>query len=244
MTRRLIVNADDFGQTHGINRGVIRAYEEGIVTSASLMVRWDAAEGAAQYARANPSLSVGLHIDLGEWVYEEGEWSALYDVVDTDDADAVAEETAAQLEQFQKLVGRDPTHLDAHQHVHRRQPVRRVAMRMGRQLGVPVRRFGDAISYSGAFYGMTRKGEPYHDAITQQALVAVIRDLPVGTTELGCHPGQDDGTDLVYRTEREQELSVLCADTVKETLRQCDVELASFHDISRATGAVGAIKQT
>ena len=44
--RSLIVNADDFGQSRGVNRGVIEAHERGIVTSASLMVRWPAAESA------------------------------------------------------------------------------------------------------------------------------------------------------------------------------------------------------
>ncbi|PYS69828.1 MAG: hypothetical protein DMF73_14065 [Acidobacteria bacterium] len=56
--RYLIVNADDFGQSPGINRGVIEAHENGIVTSASLMVRWPAAAEAAQYARGHPDLSV------------------------------------------------------------------------------------------------------------------------------------------------------------------------------------------
>jgi predicted glycoside hydrolase/deacetylase ChbG (UPF0249 family) len=66
--RYLIVNADDFGQSDGINQGVVKAYERGIVTSASLMVRWPTASAAAVYARAHPDLSLGLHIDLGEQI--------------------------------------------------------------------------------------------------------------------------------------------------------------------------------
>jgi predicted glycoside hydrolase/deacetylase ChbG (UPF0249 family) len=59
MTRAAIVNADDFGQSAGINRGIVEAHQRGIVTSASLMVRWHAAsEAAAAYARAHPRLSV------------------------------------------------------------------------------------------------------------------------------------------------------------------------------------------
>src|SRR3712207_7115710 len=51
---------------------LFRSYEGGIVTSASLMVRWPAATEAAAYAREHRDLSVGLHLDLGEWVYREG----------------------------------------------------------------------------------------------------------------------------------------------------------------------------
>ena len=50
--RRLIVNADDFGQSPGVNRGIIEAHQHGIVTSASLMVSWPAAAEAAAYGRA------------------------------------------------------------------------------------------------------------------------------------------------------------------------------------------------
>ena len=70
--RTLIVNADDFGLSPGVNAGVARTHEEGIVTSASLMVRQPAAEEAAAYARATPALGVGLHVDLGEWVWQDG----------------------------------------------------------------------------------------------------------------------------------------------------------------------------
>ena len=88
MSRAAIVNADDFGQSAGINRGIVEAHERGIVTSASLMVRWPAASAAAAYARAHPRLSVGLHVDLGESIYRDGEWIALYERVDRADARA------------------------------------------------------------------------------------------------------------------------------------------------------------
>src|SRR4051812_20546080 len=88
MTRRLIVNADDFGRTAEINAGVIKAFEDGIVTSATLMVRYLDSAAAAGYAADHPALSLGLHLDLGEWQYVEDEWRLRYQVVDTDDAAA------------------------------------------------------------------------------------------------------------------------------------------------------------
>src|SRR6516225_220913 len=88
-TRSLIVNADDFGQSPGVNRGIIEAHERGIVTSASLMVRWPAARAAASYARRHLKLSVGLHFDFAEWACENGNWRPLYEVVPQNDVPAV-----------------------------------------------------------------------------------------------------------------------------------------------------------
>src|ERR1700682_6105944 len=111
--KSLIVNADVFGQRAGVNRGIITAHERGIVTSASMMVRWPAAAEAAAYAREHPKLSVGLHLDLGEWSFQEGAWRPLYEVVSMQDAAAVKEEFLRQIEAFRSLVGADPTHIDS-----------------------------------------------------------------------------------------------------------------------------------
>jgi hopanoid biosynthesis associated protein HpnK len=62
--RRLIINADDFGLTSGVNRAIIEAHRRGIVTSASLMSGGEAFEEAANLARLNPGLSVGVHLTL------------------------------------------------------------------------------------------------------------------------------------------------------------------------------------
>src|SRR3954452_16947488 len=74
MTHRkhLIVNADDLGLSDGVNRGIFCAHENGIVTSASLMVRQPAAKEATRSARRFPDLGIGLHFDLGE-LYRDGE---------------------------------------------------------------------------------------------------------------------------------------------------------------------------
>ena len=62
--RRLIVNADDFGRSPGINAAVIRAHREGILTTASLMVNEAACDEAVALAREHPRLGVGLHLAL------------------------------------------------------------------------------------------------------------------------------------------------------------------------------------
>lgn len=62
--RRLIVNADDFGLSDSINRAVIRAHREGILTTASLMVNEPSCAEAVKLAKDNPGLGVGLHLTL------------------------------------------------------------------------------------------------------------------------------------------------------------------------------------
>lgn len=226
--RFLIVNADDLGLSPGVNRGIIQAHEQGIVTSASLMVRRAAAPEAADYARNHPGLSVGLHVDLCEWVFTNGQWQAAYEIVPANDAAAVAAEITRQLKAFYELTGLAPTHLDSHQHVHRSEPARSVLLAHARRLGVILRGEDPAVRYCGEFYGQSDKGYPYPEGITVDALLKIIQLLPAGTTELGCHPGQEADADSVYRLERDIECRTLCDSRIGEALRAQNISLSSF----------------
>ena len=229
--RYLVVNADDFGMTEGITRGIVRAHERGVVTSASLMVRRPAAAAAAAYARTRPQLGVGLHVDLGEWEYRDGEWSQSYRVVELRDPDAVSVEIERQLEGFRRLMGRDPTHLDSHQHLHREHPADAVVGEVARRLGVPLRHLSPGVRHRGDFFGQSSKGERYPEGITVDALIGLLADLAPGITELGCHPGETADYDGPYRDEREIELKVLCDPRVFEALIRYGVDLRSFSDV-------------
>jgi len=192
------------------------------------MVRWPAAAAAADYGRERPALSLGIHLDLGEWAHRNGRWQTVYEVVTTADADAVAAEVARQLAQFRRLVGRDPTHVDSHQHVHLTEPVRGVVFEAAGPLGVPVRGCTPEVRYRGDFYGQTGKGEPYPQAITVDAIVGILAALPPGTTELGCHPGVGDDFDSVYRRERAAEVAALCDPRVRSAVTGHGVHLRPF----------------
>src|SRR5439155_5218682 len=119
--RYLIVNADDFGHSRAVNRGVMHAHDHGIVTSASLMVRWPAAVEAAEYARNRPALSLGLHLDFGEWVYKNEIWVPVYNMVSLDDVTALRNEVSRQLAAFRTLTGRNTCHIDSREHTHLRE---------------------------------------------------------------------------------------------------------------------------
>ena len=227
--RRVIVNADDFGLSDGVNAGIIEAATRGVVRSASLMVRAPAAEAAASWARERNWFSLGLHLDLAEWQFRDGEWNTLYEVVPLDDTRAVHAEIDRQVAAFRAMVGANPTHIDSHQHLHREEPARAAALRWARTLGVPLRHFSEAC-YVGSFYGQTTEGDAYAEGITVENLRALLERLESGVTELGCHPGFDDGLATVYAAERAQEVRVLCDARIAETLLQFEIELCSFRD--------------
>jgi predicted glycoside hydrolase/deacetylase ChbG (UPF0249 family) len=232
LRRWLIVNADDFGRSSAINRGVAHAHQHGIVTSASLMVRWPAAVGAAECAHANPKLSVGLHVDLGEWSYENREWIRVYQVVEEEDPDAIRSEVLRQLAAFRLLIGRDPSHLDSHQHVHREEPVRSVLWQVAQGVSIPLRECASGVRYCGDFYGQTAHGSPFPEGISVSNLLRLVARLRPGVTELGCHPGRTEDLDSMYGRERVQELRALCDPRVRAALGVHRVELCSFDQLA------------
>lgn len=225
--RRLVVNADDFGLCPGVNDGIVRAHAEGIVTTASLMVRGAAVQDAVAAAAEHPRLALGLHVDLAEWICEDGAWRAAYEIVDTSDAAAVAAELERQLDRFVALTGRTPTHLDSHQHVHREEPVRSIMGVRARELKLPLRHHG-RVRYCGAFYGQGHDGAPLPEAITAEALIAHIRDLPPGATELCCHPAASSTPSMAYGDERVGELAALCDPRVRAAIDEAGVRLCTF----------------
>jgi predicted glycoside hydrolase/deacetylase ChbG (UPF0249 family) len=228
VTRELIVNADDFGRTPGINRGVMEAHEHGIVTTASLMVRWPDAVEAADYARARRTLGLGLHVDLGEWVYHNKVWEPIYEVVDAADRAAVEDEVRGQLSIFRRLVGAEPTHLDSHQHVHRHEPVRSIMRDLAAELGFTLRAETPRIHVRADFYGQELNGDPLPRGIRAERLIEILRSLPNGISELVCHPGLGDDAPPPYVAERAREVVALCDPDVRAALDAEKILLRTF----------------
>lgn len=153
--RRLIVNADDFGLTHGVNRAVVEAHCHGIVTSATLMANGRAFEDAIKCATSTSRLSVGCHIVLvdgspvcGEKTsslsngkfkdgrfYESLNGFALRLVRGGIDGDEIEAEATAQIRKLQAS-GLVVSHLDTHKHTHIFPQVLQPLLRAARACGV------------------------------------------------------------------------------------------------------------
>lgn len=222
MTKYLIVNADDFGATRGINRGIVEAFQRGIVTSTSLMVTTPASEDAAALASRTPGLSVGLHADL----YPDG----ADDAADPDDPDACVAELQRQLQRFEAMTGRRPTHLDSHHNSHRDPRLLKCFLRVSRECGLPLREHSHA-RYLSSFYGRWG-GETHPEQIGIASLVRMLDRVADGFTELSCHPGYaDDELHSTYLAEREIELRTLCDPALPLALRDRDIALVGFRDL-------------
>ena len=150
--RRLIVNADDFGFTSGVNRAIVEAHNHGIVTSTTLMANGRAFPEAVQLAKSSADLSIGCHVVLtdGEPVLDSSQLTTLTasqrfrDGLKTFAARAftgrmkaceIEAEVNAQIQRIQSA-GLTISHVDTHKHTHIFPRVLRPLLRAARDCGV------------------------------------------------------------------------------------------------------------
>lgn len=157
--RRLIINADDFGLTAGVNRGIVEAHEHGVVTSATLMANGPAFEEAIALAQSRPRLGVGCHVVLvdGAPLLNKTDVVSLLDPGSDSSggphfregisrfgalalmgrlaADEIEAEATAQIRKLQSA-GIPVTHLDSHKHTHLFPHVLRPLLRAAAKCGV------------------------------------------------------------------------------------------------------------
>lgn len=245
--KRLIVNADDLGRTPGINAGIFEAHNQGLVTSATLMVGFAAAEKAAQDWRRNPELGVGLHValtggrpilpprEVRSLVDEEGRFPTKPEGLDAALPDEVRAEVEAQLERFRGLTGRLPTHLDSHHHSHRLPVVRDALVSLARRYDLPVRRasaeVGEHLQREGIATTSRFIEDFFGSGARLEVLLQILGTLEPGTTELMCHPARVDEAlrgDSSYVEEREQELAVLTHPESIRAVQENNILLTHF----------------
>jgi len=153
MSKQLIVNADDYGRSEGVTRGIIRAHREGIVTSTTVMMNMPNVEDALRLAADCLDLGMGVHLVFTAWrpllppteipslVDEDGYFHSQEAILahpQRIDADELKAELRAQIERFRSL-GREPDHLDCHHFVHLYPPFFAVYVELAEEYGLPVR---------------------------------------------------------------------------------------------------------
>lgn len=193
--RRLIVNADDFGLTRGVNRAIVEAHEDGIVTSSTLMANSAAFDDAMRLSQSHPKLSVGCHTMLvdgapllgasqvatllsnsrrSEFLRGIGAfaWRAFTGRINADEVEA---EVTAQIRKLQSA-RIAVSHLDTHKHTHLFPQILHPLLRAARATGVRAIRnpFG-RIAFS-AIVGRPNLWKRYGQLRVLNALAAKFRN--------------------------------------------------------------------
>jgi len=247
--RYLIVNADDFGFSQPINEGVCEAHQKGIVTDASLLVSSPHAQHAVQLAQ-KAALPVGLHIDfvtpfahsstpdfgpdgrlLQELLNREYK-KEIKGLFTTDELIKIRREIRRQIEDYNQMAGRLPSHLDYHFGLHFFPDVMAIYLFVAEEYGLPVR-WG--VQYAGSnplvlapaqlcdrFRGLEQGGV--------DLFLSLLQERWHGVLEILCHPGHvtPEGLPDTYNHEREYELQTLTHPGLKAEIQAMGIELVSY----------------
>ena len=247
--KRLIVNADDFGRSAGVNAGTLRAHTRGIVTSATVMVlEKAAARGIREAAERAPKLSLGLHFALTgggrpaapakdlPTLAPGGQFRRTREELPSRIPESeVRRELEAQIGAFQVLARKPPSHLDSHHHVALHESVALVFAAVARERSLPTRapteecrRVLRAAGVRTPDFFLDRF---YAENVSFETVETMLNQLPDGTSELMCHPGFADEElkrSSTYAEERDREVEILCDPEVRGLARANGIALVGF----------------
>ncbi len=246
---KLIVNADDFGLSRGVNYGIIDSLHRGIVRSATLLANAPAFDHAVLLAKENQGLGVGIHLalttgyalsgPLKTLTNEDGAFLKLgvVSLISSElDQDEIERELTAQVEKV-LAAGIQPTHLDSHHHVHMLPGVWDVFAKVANRYGLPIRRVPQAQLakhpllttdvFSDAFYG---------DHIDLQTIRTICEPYlnTDQTLEMMSHPAYVDAELMKmssYSMQRPEEYRVFTSEAVLEFIDKNQIELVSFRSL-------------
>jgi len=242
----LVVNADDLGRTPGINSGIFEAHSNGLVTSATLMVAFPAAEEAASRLDDFPDLGVGLHVALTgvpsilpadrlpSLTNASESFLAKPEKLVEPALDEVLLEARAQFDRFLEITGRLPTHLDSHHHSHRQPVVCDALVTLAREHDLPIRNASPEVGVRLRLDGVATTDFFVEDFFGGDArldiLIEILGGIQLGTTEIMCHPAHVDDevrSTSGYADDRERGLEVLTSPLALQAAR--DLGLRPVH---------------
>lgn len=242
MISRVIFNADDYGLTSGITRAIIESHQNGVVNSTTILGNCDPKllEEAADLAKQNPNLGVGVHLVLitrkplldshKTLVDDQGffkiDKNAPGEHIDTNE---VYEEWRAQIKRISEHF--KITHLDSHHHVHLDSRLNKVARRLSREFKLPMRSVRDnlptEVRCDLGFFAEYATLDHLIDAMKRNT----------GTLEFMVHPGYADDLFLneisSYNKKRADELAILTSQDLKDFIDKNQIEVINYGAISR-----------
>ncbi|MEZ8010338.1 MULTISPECIES: chitin disaccharide deacetylase [Vibrio] len=242
---KVIFNADDFGLTSGVNIGIIKAHQQGVVNSTTMMVGMDAEKHAVELAKQNPDLKIGVHLRFTagppitghpNLTNNKEEFVSYADLWKKQDFDAkvVYEEAESQVEHFLAL-GLSLSHLDSHHHAHTHPQLLPVIRELAAKYRVPLRGSGLCHESNSTRYFFT--DEFYDQGVNLDGLMRNLLSLKAqyDIVEVMCHPAEIDKS-LIHKSgyalQRELELQVLTSSILKQELLQCGIAVTDYSALS------------
>lgn len=239
----LIINADDFGYSKGVNLGIIEAHECGVLTSTTLMVNMPGALHAAECAKNFPNLGIGLHLNISLG-YSLTKGKTLVDKnnkffkpsqltnFDIYDEEEIYNELVAQYNLFKKIMGKEPTHLDSHLFTTDLIPkMKKVAIKLAEELNLSLRnhKINDYKKVKFINY-RNFNAKPNLEYIIEY-FSEIIKDEYV---EIMTHPGYLDlflYKNSSYSIQRVEEVEFLKGNHLKELISKNNVNLINYNNI-------------
>ncbi|YCO04075.1 chitin disaccharide deacetylase [Vibrio sp. VNB-15] len=248
---KVIFNADDFGLTQGVNNGIIKAHQQGVVKSTTMMVGMDAEEHAMELAKQSPNLRVGVHLrftagapitghpNLTNGKEQFVSYAELWKKQDFD-TKVVYEEAQSQIEYFLAL-GLSLSHLDSHHHAHTHPQLLPVIKELATKYRVPLRGSGLCHVSNTARYFFT--DEFYDQGVSLDGLMRNLLKLKsqYDIVEVMCHPAEADQPLILksgYALQRELELQVLTSLILKQELVQHGIAVTDYSALSSSNKVV------
>jgi predicted glycoside hydrolase/deacetylase ChbG (UPF0249 family) len=241
---RLIVNADDFGYSKGVNYGILEAFLNGIVTSTTMMCNYESSIHAFKLMKEHPELPVGIHFvltsgrplskDVPSLVDEDGRFHSYHNFLNYAKQEDVEKELKAQLEHFLSS-GYTPTHIDSHHQIHAEEIVLPIVLKLAKQYRLPVRRYAlfqdETIKSTDGFLYQF-----YGEHLSEESFLSLLDHLDesIDTVEMMTHPAYLDAELLKrssYALPRVTELEILTHPRIKEALHKRGIQLISYREI-------------
>ncbi len=226
--KKLIVNADDLGLNPKVNQGIIQAFKDGVVTTASLIVTKEGFEDAVNLIKDNPRLAIGIHIDLDEYFdIDHSRGRIVGYKVPLLPIDEICSKIRQQIELvLSKDINLD--HLSGHHHVHLVKEILPKVVELMKEYKIPAIRFSKKIMPDPSLYDEFKKiidenGIVYPPYFIEGWYWGNI-DEPYTIAELMTHPGYGE-------LWREYELSASCDPKLKTYLREKNIQLITFTDL-------------